>query len=174
MSQGTASVTFKGNPITLSGHGASKGDPAPPFTLVANDLSPKSLADYRGKVIVLSSVPSLDTGICSTETKRFNQEAAKLGDDVVILTVSRDLPFAQKRWCGAEGVDRVVTLSDFRHSDFGEKYGVTITDGPLEGLLARCVFVIDREGRVVYRQLVPEIAQEPDYDPVLAAAKSAV
>ncbi len=173
MPERTGLVTLKGNPLTLVGKEVKAGDKAPDFTVVANDLSEKKLSDYSGKVIILSVVPSLDTGICDASTRKFNEEAAKLGDDVVILTVSRDLPMAQKRWCGAAGVEQVETLSDFRVSSLGEDYGLAIGDGPLKGLLARAVYVIDKSGKVVYHELVPEIAQEPDYNAALEAAKSA-
>ena len=165
---------FKGNPITLTGQGACKvGDKAPSFTAIAQDLSDKSLKDYAGKVVVISSVPSLDTGICDKQTRAFNEKAGGLGDDVVVLTISRDLPFAQKRWCGAAGVDRVVTLSDFRDHAFGRSYGLEIGDSPLKGLLARSVIVVDKTGTVKYQEIVPEIAQEPDYDKALAAVNAA-
>ena len=161
-------VTMKGKPLALVGRGVKVGDAAADVTLVANDLGPVGLATLRGKVLVLASVPSLDTSVCSLETRRFNQEAARLGPDVRIVTVSMDLPFAQKRWCGAEGIDRVTTLSDHRDAAFGKAFGVLLKD---LRLLARCVWVVDREGAVRYVQLVPEIAQEPDYGAVLDAVK---
>ncbi|HUU59319.1 MAG TPA: thiol peroxidase, partial [Phycisphaerae bacterium] len=168
MPQREGVVTMKGSPVTLVGGEVKVGDPAPDFTAVANDLRDVKLSDYRGKTVILASVPSLDTGVCATETRRFNQEAAGLGDDVVILTISMDLPFAQKRWCGAEGVDRVVTLSDHREASFGSAYGVLI-----EGLrlLARAIFVVSPDGKIAYTQLVKEIATEPDYGPALAAVR---
>ena len=159
-------VTMKGNPVTLIGPALKVGDKAPEFTVVGNDLSQVSLESFRGKVCIISSVPSLDTPVCDMETRRFNSEASRLGDDVVVLTISMDLPFAQKRWCGAAGVDRVVTLSDHRDGSFGRAYGVLIKD---LRLLARAVFVIDKEGRITYLELVKEIASEPDYEAVLAA-----
>jgi len=171
MSQRKGLVTFKGNPITLTGDDVKVGDPAPDFTGVKIDLSEISLSDYKGKIVILSSVPSLDTGICDLQTKRFNQEAAA-NPDVVVLTVSLDLPFAQKRWCGAVDANAVITVSDFRHRQFGPKYGLEIADSPLAGLIARSVMVIDKTGKIVYQQIVPEIAQEPDYDAVLAAVKA--
>ena len=174
MSTRTGLVTLKGNGITLSGNPVKVGDPAPAFTAIGNDLSPVELANYKGKVVIISSVPSLDTGICDLQTKRFNQEAGSLGDDVVILTISRDLPFAQKRWCGATDSEAVTTVSDFRHGAFGPGYGLEIADSPLQGLLARAVLVVDRDGKITYQQIVPEIAQEPDYDPVIEAAKAAL
>jgi len=165
-------VTLKGNPITLAGAQPTVGEPAPNFSGTAQDLSSKSLSDFAGKVVIISSVPSLDTGVCDASTRKFNEEIGKL-DGAVCLTVSADLPFAAKRWCGAAGVENVETLSTFRDSTFPDAYGLTITDGPLEGVLARCVLVVDKEGKVTHRELVPEIAQEPDYDAALKAAKAA-
>ena len=166
MQERTGLVTMKGNPVTLIGHELKVGDKAPEFTVVGNDLSQVSLESFRGKVCIISSVPSLDTPVCDMETRRFNSEASRLGNEVVVLTISMDLPFAQKRWCGAAGVDRVVTLSDHRDGSFGRAYGVLIKD---LRLLARAVFVIDKEGRITYLELVKEIASEPDYEAVLAA-----
>jgi thiol peroxidase len=171
MEERTGIVTMKGNPVTLLGREIKSGDPAPDVELTATDLSAVKLSDYRGKVAVISAVPSLDTPVCDMETRRFNTEAAALGDDVAIITVSMDLPFAQSRWCGAAGVDRVVTLSDHRTAAFGEAYGVLIQG---VRLLARAVFVVDREGVVRYVQTVGEIASEPDYDAVIAAVKQLV
>lgn len=167
MSERPGAITFKGNPMTLVGNELGPGDAAPDFELIANDLSEKHLSDYVDKTIILSAVPSLDTGVCDTETRTFNEKAAGLGDDVVVLTVSMDLPFAQKRWCAAAGVDRVITLSDYKHATFGKAYGIFIKE---LGLLARCIFVI-KDGKITYQQLVPEVAEEPDYDAVLEAAK---
>ncbi len=164
-------VTFLGKPMTLVGPELTVGSKAPDATLVGNDMSPVQVSDFLGKVVVVSVVPSLDTPTCDMETRRFNQEAAKLPSDVVVLTVSRDLPFAQKRWCGAAGVDRVTTLSDFREAAFGRAWGVLI--GEL-GLLARVVFVLDRDGVVRYVQVVGEIAAEPDYGTVLEAVRAVV
>jgi len=164
-------VTMKGNPVTLVGDEVNVGDEAPDFTCVNTGLEPVSLSAYRGKVLVIASVPSLDTGVCDAETRRFNTEAAKLGGDVVILTISMDLPFAQKRWCGAAGVDRVVTLSDYQRASFGQAYGVLIKD---VRLLARAVFVVDKEGVVRLVHLVPEIGTEPDYDTVLDAVRALI
>lgn len=160
-------VTLKGNPVTVLGPELKVGEKAPDFTLKANDMSDKTLADFAGKIKIISVVPSLDTPVCDTETRRFNQEAANLGNDVVILTVSVDTPMAQKRWCGAAGVDKVVTLSDFKDHSFGLAYGVRIKE---VGLLMRAVFVLDRNDKIVYIQRVPEVAQEPDYAAVLGAA----
>jgi thiol peroxidase len=166
MEERTGLVTSKGNPLTLVGTAIDVGDKAPDFTVLDNDLSPVSLASFVGKKIVIASVPSLDTAVCSTEARKFNERATQLGDDVVVLVVSMDLPFAQKRWCAAEGIDRVQTLSDHRDASFGEAYGVLIKE---LRLLARAVFVIDEEGVVRYIQLVSEVSQEPDYDAVLKA-----
>jgi thioredoxin-dependent peroxiredoxin len=164
-------VTFQGNPLTLVGQELSVGDRLPEVELLANDLTPVTLSSYRGKVCIISSVPSLDTPVCDAETRRFNQEAGRLGPDVAVLTVSMDLPFAQKRWCGAAGIEWVRTLSDHRDARFGQAFGVLIKE---LRLLARAVFVIDREGRVGYVQLVKEIAQEPEYGPVLDAVKKLI
>ncbi len=163
-------ITFQGAPLTLLGKEITVGEKAPDFTLLDNDLAPKTLADYAGKVLIVSSVPSLDTPVCDLETQRFNKEAAGLGENIAILTVSMDLPFAQKRWCGAGGVDKVKTLSDHKDASFGEGYGVLIKE---LRLLARCIFVIDATGTITYVQLVNEVTNEPDYEAVLAAAKQA-
>ena len=144
---------------------------APDCTLLANDMSEVRLGTFKGKVVIIASVPSLDTPVCSAETRRFNEEAASLSDDVVILAISADLPFAQGRWCGAAGIDKVQTLSDHREVAFGLAYGVLIKE---LRLLARAVFVVGRNGKVVYTQLVKEITEEPDYAAVLAAAKDAL
>ena len=164
-------VTMKGNPITLLGPELKVGDKAPDFVAIDNDLSPVSFDSFRGKVCILSSVPSLDTPVCDMETRRFNDEAGRLGGKVEILTISMDLPFAQKRWCGAAGVDRVQTLSDHRDAAFGQAYGVLIKEFRL---LARAVFVVDEEGIIRYVELVNEIASEPNYDSVLQAVKKLV
>lgn len=165
------SVTMKGNPLTLGGSEVKVGDKAPDFVAINNDLKAVKFTDLcKGKVCIIASVPSLDTSVCSIETRRFNQEAASLGANVCIVTVSMDLPFAQKRWCGAEGVKNVTTVSDYRDRAFGQAYGVKINE---LGLLARAVFVVDACGKIVYEQIVPEIASEPDYDSALKAAKLA-
>lgn len=164
-------VTFLGNPLTLTGNEVKAGDKAPAFQALDNELGAKDLAAYKGKVVVIASVPSLDTPVCDLETRFFNEEAAKLSDDVTILTISMDLPFAQKRWCGAAGATRVTTLSDHKDASFGEAYGVLIRE---LRLLARAVFVVDRAGMVKYVQLVKEIASEPDYEAVLKAVKECV
>jgi thiol peroxidase len=164
-------VTIHGNPLTLVGNPVKEGDKAPDFTVLDTDLKPVNLLAYKGKVCVISSVPSLDTPVCDMETRRFNTEAGKLSDDVVILTVSMDLPFAQKRWCGATGVTKVKTLSDHRDASFGIAYGVLIKE---LRLLARAVFVVDRQGTVRYVELVKEVATEPNYDAALQAVKKLV
>ena len=165
-------VTFKGNPVTLSGSEIRAGQAAPAFAAVDVSLQPVKLADGRGKVVILSSVPSLDTPVCDTETRRFNQEVGKLGG-VEVWTISMDLPFAQKRWCAAAGVNAVRTLSDFRDRAFGQNYGVLIKEGPLAGLDARAVFVIDKDGIVRHVEYVKEITTEPNYEAALSAAKQA-
>ena len=171
MEEHAGKVTMRGNPLTLVGKEIQIGDQAPDFRVLDNDLSPVQLSSYQGKICVISSVPSLDTPVCDMETRRFNDEAGKLGSDVVILTISMDLPFAQKRWCGAAGVDKVITLSDHLDASFGEAYGLLIKE---LRLLARAVFVVDREGIVQYIQLVKEVADEPDYDAVLDAVRKLV
>lgn len=171
MEERTGIVTMRGNPMTLLGKELNLGDPAPDFEVLANDLSPVKFSSYRGKICVISAVPSLDTPVCDMQTRRFNQEAAKLSSDVVILTVSMDLPFAQKRWCGAAGVDKVVTLSDYRDASFGAAYGVLIKE---LRLLARSVFLADREGTLQHVEIVKEIANEPDYDAAIAALNKLV
>ncbi len=162
---------MQGNPLTLLGEEVKIGEKAPDFTVVDNSLAPKTLADYKGKVVILSAVPSLDTGVCDTETRTFNKRASELSDDIAILTISMDLPFAQARWCGAAGVDQVETLSDYQQASFGEKYGVLIKE---LRLLARAVFVVDKEGKIAFIQVLPEVATEPDNDSVIAAAQAAL
>lgn len=161
-------ITFKGNPMTLAGPELKVGDAAPDFSVVDNSLAPVSLATYAGKVKIISAVPSLDTPVCDTETRRFNQEAAGLPGEVALLTISVDLPFAQKRWCGAAGIDRVITLSDYRDRSFGLAYGVLIDELKL---LSRSIFVVDGSDVIRYIQHVPEVTQEPDYAAVLAAVR---
>ncbi len=168
MEERTGIVTMKGNPLTLVGKELIEGNSAPDFKVLDNDLSPVKFSSFRGKVCVISSVPSLDTPVCDMETRRFNEEAGNLNPDVKILTISMDLPFAQKRWCGTAGVDKVITLSDHREAEFGIQYGVLIKE---LRLLARSLFVVDREGVIRYIQIVKEISQEPDYDTVLDAVK---
>jgi len=164
-----AQIMFKGNPIHTSGELPAQGSAAPDFTLVKQDLSETVLSDYKGKRIVLNIFPSIDTGVCAISVRKFNEKAAAL-KNTVVLCVSLDLPFAQSRFCGAEGIKNVVTASAFR-SAFGDHYGVTIADGPLAGLLSRAVVVINETGKVIYTEQVPEIAQEPNYDSALAALK---
>ncbi len=166
MAERIGAITMKGNPLTLTGNPVKAGDQAPDVTLVANDLSEVKLSSFKGQKIILSAVPSLDTPVCDLETKRFNQEASKLSG-VVVLTVSKDLPFAQKRWCGATGSSSVKTLSDYR-GNFGETSGILIKG---LNLLARCVFVIDEKGQITYVQLVKEVASEPNYEEILKAVK---
>lgn len=168
-----ATITFKGNPIQTIGSLPERGSVAPDFRLTRSDLADVSLSDFAGKVKILNIVPSLDTGVCAASARAFNKAAASLGN-VVILTISRDLPFAQKRFCEAEGIDKVITLSELRDREFGKAYGVEMTTGPLAGLLSRAVVVLDRNDRVIYAEQVPEIAQEPDYQSALNAATSAL
>jgi len=165
-----ARITLKGNPINTVGTLPAVGSKAPDFKLTKTDLSDVSLKDFAGKKIVLNIFPSIDTGVCATSVRKFNQEASKL-ENAVVVGVSRDLPFAHKRFCGAEGIEKVVTTSDLRDGSFGKSYGVTMVDGPLAGLLSRSVVVVDDKGTVVYTEQVPEIAQEPDYAKALAALK---
>ena len=168
MAQRTGIITFAGNPLTLTGNEVKAGDTGPDFTAVSNDLSEFKLSGLAGKVVIISSVPSLDTPVCALQTKRFNQEATNLNEDVSIVTISMDLPFAQARWCGAEGVNRLQTVSDHRTAAFGEGYGLLIQE---LRLLARAVLVLGRDGKIAYYQLVKELTEEPDYAPVLEAVK---
>ncbi|MDL2306704.1 thiol peroxidase [Desulfovibrio sp. OttesenSCG-928-C06] len=161
-------ITFAGNPLTLLGSELQIGSQAPEFNLQANDLSQKKLSDYSGKVVIISVVPSLDTGVCDAQTKRFNQEASALGDHVKILTVSCDLPFAQARWCGAAGVSNLETLSDHMNLNFGLAYGVAIKE---LRLLSRAVFVLDQNHKLVYSEMVPEVTSEVNFQAALDAAK---
>src|SRR5512143_606342 len=153
-------ITMKGNPLTLTGNEVKVGEKAPDFTVLDNDLTPVQFSSYRGKICILSSVPSLDTPVCDMETRRFNEEASRLGKDILILTISMDLPFAQKRWCAAAGVDKVKTLSDYQDRSFASAYGVLIKELKL---LSRSIFVVDGSGTVRYVQHVKEVSQEPDY-----------
>ena len=161
-------ITSKGNPLALAGSLPKVGDMAPDFEVLGNDLSAVKLSDFKGKRLVICSVPSLDTPVCDTEVRKFNQEATSLGDNVVVLVISMDLPFAQKRWCGAAGVKNVQTLSDHRDAKFGNAYGVLIKD---LRLLARAVFVVDKKGVIRYKQIVGELSSEPDYQAALKALK---
>lgn len=171
MGEKIGSVTMKGNPLTLLGETPEVGEKAPDFKVVDNGLGTVGFSSYKGKVCIISSVPSLDTPVCDLETRRFNEEAGKLGPEVTVLTISMDLPFAQKRWCGAAGVEKVITLSDHRDAAFGTAYGVLIKE---LRLLARTVFVVDREGVIRYREIVKELTQEPDYKAILEAVKKLV
>ncbi|MEH6940627.1 thiol peroxidase [Bacillus sp. JJ722] len=164
-----ANITFKNNPVTLLGNEVKVGDKAPDFSVLRNDLSQATLSDYQGQVKIISVVPSIDTGVCDAQTRRFNEEASNL-DNVKILTVSVDLPFAQNRWCAAAGIKNVETLSDHRDLSFGKNYGVAIEE---LRLLARAVFVIDSNDTVVYVEYVSEATNHPDYEAAVKAAKEA-
>ncbi|NOX36378.1 MAG: thiol peroxidase [Calditrichaeota bacterium] len=164
-------VTLKGNPVTLVGQELKVGDAAPPFQAVAQDLSLVEYKTFSDRVTILSAVPSLDTAVCDRETRTFNQEAARLSSDIEIVTISMDLPFAQKRWCGAAGIDKVKVISDHRDAAFGNAYGVLIKE---LRLLARAVFVVDKQGIISYIEVVPEIAEEPNYQAILETAQSLV
>lgn len=162
-------VTFQNKPVTLEGNQVSVGDKAPNFTVIANDLSEVTLDDSKGKVRLISVVPSIDTGVCEQQTRRFNEEAAKL-EGVEVLTISCDLPFAQKRWCAAEGIENLQTLSDHRDLSFGTNYGVVIKE---LRLLARSIFIVNSNDEIVYKEIVPEVTTHPDYDAALQAVKEA-
>ncbi|HUW69407.1 MAG TPA: thiol peroxidase [bacterium] len=164
-----ATITFKGNPVHTVGELPKVGSRLPDFKLTKADLSDVSLADFKGKALILNMVPSLDTGVCAASARAFNQKIKELRG-ALVLTISRDLPFAQKRFCEAEGIDTVVTLSELRNRSFGGTYGVEMIDGPLAGLLSRAVIVADAAGSILYTEQVPEIAQEPDYGKALQAA----
>jgi len=163
-----AQITFKGNAIHTSGSLPKVGAHAPDFNLTRSDLSSATLAEFKGRKVVLNIFPSIDTPVCAASVRRFNEEASKLKDAVVVC-ISRDLPFAQSRFCAAEGLKNVITASEYKDSRFSDAYGVRITDGPLAGLLSRAIVVVDPSGKVVYTEQVPEIAQEPDYAKALAA-----
>jgi thiol peroxidase len=162
-----AKITFKGNPVNTNGELPSVGSKAPEFSLVQTDLSELSLGDLKGKRVILNIFPSLDTGVCAASVRHFNKDAAGL-KNTIVLAISKDLPFAHARFCTTEGIENVRTLSVFRSADFENKYGVAMVDGPLKGLLARAVVLIDESGNVAYTELVPEIAQEPNYEAVLS------
>ncbi|OQX01653.1 MAG: lipid hydroperoxide peroxidase [Thiothrix lacustris] len=162
-----ATITLQGNPLETCGELPAVGSAAPAFTLTKTDLSDVTLQDFAGKTVILNIYPSVDTGVCAASTRKFN-EIASSHANVVVLCVSADLPFAHSRFCGAEGLENVVSLSDFRNKDFGSAYGVTITTGVLAGLMSRAIVVI-KDGNVVYTEQVPEIAQEPNYDAALAS-----
>ena len=164
-------TTFKGMPIRLEGHFLQAGDTAPDFYLVKNDMSEFTLKDGKGHYLILNIFPSLDTGVCATTVRRFNQMAASL-PGAMVLCISKDLPFAQNRFCAAEGIEKAILLSDYRYtSRFGEEYGVLITSGPMQGLLARAVIIISPEGQVIYSELVSEVTREPNYEAALKALK---
>jgi len=170
MSQERA-ATLKGNPITLVGPQLAAGDAAPDFNLNKNLLETSSLKDFAGKVKLISVVPSIDTGVCDAQTRRFNEEATQLGDNVVVITVSADLPFAQARWCGAAGVDRVVMLSDYKENSFGKDYGVFIKELHLD---MRSIFVVDANDKITYVEVLSEMTEHPDYDAAVGAVKQSL
>lgn len=170
MNKSNKNVTFKEKPLTVLGNEIKEGQIAPNFKLVGKDMGDVSLDNFKGKVLVLSVVPSLDTPTCAIQTKRFNKEAANLSKDTVILTVSMDLPFAQSRWCGAEEVENIVTASDYKYRSFGEAYGALIKE---MGLLTRAVFVIGKDGKVAHVEYVASISDEPDYNSALEKVKAA-
>ncbi|ANT65208.1 MULTISPECIES: thiol peroxidase [Prosthecochloris] len=161
-------VTLKGNTVHTAGSLPAEGSIAPGFTLVRNDLTEASLGDFAGKTVVLNIFPSLDTPVCAASVRRFNLEAASM-PGTVVLCISADLPFAHKRFCEVEGIENVVSLSVFRSPEFGNDYGVVMTDGPLKGILSRAVVIVDKEGKVLYTEQVPEITSEPDYEAALRA-----
>lgn len=171
MEERTDVTKFQGNPVTLLGPELKVGDPAPNFQVVDTSLTPVTLADFKGKTKIICTVPSLDTPVCDTEIRRFNQEAAQLAESIVVLTISLDLPFAQKNWCAAAGIERVITLSDYQDRSFGVAYGVLIKELKL---LSRAIFIVDAEDKISYIQHVSEITQEPDYVAVLITAKNKV
>lgn len=165
-----AKVTLGGNPANTTGNLPKVNQPAPQFTLVKTDLSEVSLSDYKGKNVILNIFPSVDTKVCATSVRKFNEQATSL-TNTVVLCISKDLPFAQARFCGAEGIENAIPLSNFRDDTFGKNYGVTLQDGAFKGLNARAVVVIDPQGNVTYTELVPEIGNEPNYEKALAAVK---
>ena len=165
-----AQITLKGSPINTAGSLPGVSSVAPEFKVVKTDLALMSLSEFKGKKVILNIFPSIDTSVCAASVRRFNVEATRLANTVV-LCISRDLPFAQKRFCAAEGLENVIPGSEFRDSNFSDAYGIRIVDGPLEGLLARAIVVIDEKGRIVYTEQAPEITQEPDYEKALAALK---
>ncbi len=171
MAERKGQVTMKGKPLTLIGDVVKVGDNVPDFEAIANDLSVVKSSSLHGKICIIASVPSLDTGVCDTMTRRFNAEAGSLGEDVAVLTISMDLPFAQKRWCGAAGIENVQTLSDHREAAFGKAFGVLIKE---LRLLARAVFVVDKQGVIRYVQIVKELTNEPNYEAALKAARDSL
>ena len=170
MTEAKNTITISGNPMELVGGRPGVGEQAPDFEAVTNDMSPFRLSEIKGKVLVICSVGSLDTSVCDTEVRKFNEQATILGDDVAVLVISMDLPFTQKRWCGAAGIKNIQTLSDHNKADFGNAYGVLIKD---LRLLARTVFVVDKEGVIRYIEIVDELSNEPDYEEALKAAREA-
>ena len=171
MTERRGAVTFKGKPMTLEGPEIKAGDKAPHFRLVGNDLADIECKSFHGKVRVLSVAPSIDTPVCAAQTRTFNKEAASLSEDVIVLSVSLDLPFALKHFCGAEGIERAITASDYKYRDFGAAYGVLISE---LGLLTRAVFVVNRENKVIHAEYVAEVTSEPDYAAALRAVKGAL
>lgn len=165
-----ATITFKGNPLNTSGNLPQPGSLAPDFQLTKTDLSDVSLKDFKGKKVILNIFPSLDTSVCATSVRKFNAEAEKL-NNTVVLCVSRDLPFAHGRFCSVEGLDKVVPASELRNNNFGKDYGLIIAEGPLKSLLSRAIVTIDENGKVLYTEQVPEIAQEPDYEKALNSVR---
>jgi thiol peroxidase len=170
MAETKNTITFKGNPLILAGSQPKVGDTAPDFEVLSNDLTFIKLSAFKGKTLVICSVPSLDTPVCDTEVRKFNEQATSLGDDVAVLVISMDLPFAQKRWCGAAGVKNVQTLSDHNKAQFGNAYGVLIKE---LRILARAVFVVDKKGMIRYIEIVDELSHEPDYEAALSAVREA-
>ncbi len=168
MTERAAAITFKGNPMTLVGPELKVGSQLPDAAVTGNDLKPITLASFKGKALIISSVPSVDTPVCDLQTKRFNEEAGKLGDKAAVLTVSMDLPFAFRRWCGAANATSVVTGSDYKDHSFGTKLGLRVKE---LGLLARAVIVADQQGKVTYVEVVKEATEHPNYDAALAAAR---
>ncbi len=166
-------TTVRGTRVNLNNEFITVGSMAPDFTPIRQDMSSLSLKDLRGKYVILTIFPSLDTPVCATSVRKFNQAATRL-PEIVVLAIPKDLPFAQQRFCTTEGIENVIPLSDFRPSDFDDRYGVLMADGPLAGLLARAIVIIDKEGKVVYTEMVPDIAQEPDYDKALEQIKGYV
>lgn len=165
-----AKITLKGTPINTKGNLPAIGSKAPDFTLVGTDLSTKSLSDFLGTKVILNIFPSLDTGVCASSVRKFNIESSSL-NNVKVICISKDLPFAHGRFCETEGIKNVINLSEFRDTEFGDNYNVTIIDGPMEGLFSRSIVVIDEQGKVIYNQQVPEITQEPDYESALNVVK---
>lgn len=165
-----AQIKLKGNPVNTAGNLPSKGSQAPEFSLVKSDLGSLSLSELKGKRVILNISPSLDTSVCANAVRKFNKLAAGMSN-VIVLAITKDLPFASGRFCSTEGITNVITLSGFRDTAFGNSYGIILTDGPMAGLYARCIVVLDEKGKVIYTELVPEITQEPDYESAIAVLK---